>query len=372
MPIAVSGSNIVFADGSSIASGFTGFKNRIINGAMVIDQRNNGSSVTVTAGSSAIYPVDRTFANRTNGYTNNATAQRVADAPTGFNYSFKYTVGTAETPTGSMYSNIQHFIEGLNMADLGWGSAGAKTVTLSFWVKLSITGTFGFNLRSGNAGWSYASTFTYSSANTWQFVSVTIPGPTSDGTTAFPIDNSIGVGIFWDLGVGTNLTTSTLNSWQAVNILGTTGTTKINATSGATYQITGVQLEAGSSATSFEYRDYGNELRICQRYLPAFNASGTGNAILGAGYVFNSGGGAGIIVFPVQARVAPTGISASSGSHFNIDAVQGFAATAINFNAASTLSARVTCDITGATAGHGAAIRFNNSSGQLLFTGCEL
>ena len=355
MPIAVSGSNIVFADGSSIASGFTGFKNRIINGAMVIDQRNNGSSVTVTAGSSAIYPVDRTFANRTNGYTNNATAQRVADAPTGFNYSFKYTVGTAETPTGSMYSNIQHFIEGLNMADLGWGSAGAKTVTLSFWVKLSITGTFGFNLRSGNAGWSYASTFTYSSANTWQFVNVTIPGPTSDGTTAFPIDNSIGVGIFWDLGVGTNLTTSTLNSWQAVNILGTTGTTKINATSGATYQITGVQLEAGSSATSFEYRDYGNELRMCQRYYesgsanPSCFADTFGNAVWEGFYKVdkraagtltyddangNTGKIARWFTGSYSSNVTPSGLSADGTKRFsgNITGLSAGALVKVGFN----------------------------------------
>jgi hypothetical protein len=242
------------------------FKNKIINGAMVIDQRNNGSSVTVTAGSPAIYPVDRTFINRTNGYSNNATAQRVADAPAGFVYSLKYTAGTAETPTGGMYSNIQHFIEGFNIADLGWGTSDAKAVTLSFWVKLSITGTFGFNLRSTNAGWSYASTFTYSSANTWQFVSTTIPGPTIGGTDVFTNDNGLGVGIFWDLGVGPNLTTSTLNSWQAVNILGVTGTTKLNATTGATYQITGVQMEVGSSATSFEYRPYGTELQLCQRY----------------------------------------------------------------------------------------------------------
>lgn len=311
MPIAVSGSNIVFADGSSIASGFTGFKNRIINGAMVIDQRNNGSSVTVTAGSPAIYAVDRTFINRTNGYSNNATAQRVEDAPAGFNYSLKYTVGTGETPTGSMYSNIQHFIEGFNIADLGWGSANAKTVTLSFWVKISITGTFGFNLRSTNAGWSYASTFTYSSANTWQFVSVTIPGPTSGGTAVFAIDNSIGVGIFWDLGVGSNLTTSTLNSWQAVNILGTTGTTKINATSGATYQITGIQFEVGSSATSFEYRDYGNELNLCLRY---YHYIGGDTAYQSVNNVvwYTSGDAVGAFRHPVPMRTTPT--IAKSGS----------------------------------------------------------
>jgi hypothetical protein len=302
------------------------FKNRIINGAMVIDQRNNGSSVTVTAGSPAIYPVDRTFINRTNGYNNNATAQRVTDAPAGFVYSLKYTAGTAETPTGGMYSNIQHFIEGFNIADLGWGTSDAKAVTLSFWVKLSITGTFGFNLRSTNAGWSYASTFTYSSANTWQFVSTTIPGPTIGGTDVFTNDNGLGVGIFWDLGVGSNLTTSTLNSWQAVNILGVTGTTKLNATTGATYQITGVQMEVGSTATSFEYRPYGTELQLCYRYyFTSRNKLGGGGgdaAYSGwSGYTDDaythicSG-----FTFPVDMRAAPTMTIFSSANGY----VDGF------------------------------------------------
>lgn len=306
-----------------------GFKNRIINGAMVIDQRNAGASVTVTAGSPAIYPVDRTFINRTNGYSNNATAQRVTDAPPGFVYSLKYTAGTAETPTGSMYSNIQHFIEGFNIADLGWGTSDAKAVTLSFWVKLSITGTFGFNLRSTNAGWSYASTFTYSSANTWQFVSTTIPGPTIGGTDVFTNDNGLGVGIFWDLGVGPNLTTSTLNSWQAVNILGVTGTTKLNATTGATYQITGVQMEVGSSATSFDYRSIGTELALCQRYCNVYG--GEIYAVFGTmAFAFSGTGFASATTFPVEMRALPT--VAYTGNTRAVSGSDSIAVTSVAFN----------------------------------------
>jgi len=241
------------------------FRNRIINGDMRIDQRNSGAAVTVpTAGS--VFPVDRFKVERANGYVNTATAQQIADGPTGFTRSLRYTAGTAETPTGSLYSTIQQAIEGFNFADLGWGSAGASSATLSFWVKISITGTFGIILRSADATLSYATTFSYSSANTWQYVTLNIPGPTTGGTTAFTVTNGVGVTVFWELGTGPTLSTAASSSWQSVNALGVTGSTKLNSTSGATYQITGVQLEAGPTATPFERRPIGMELALCQRY----------------------------------------------------------------------------------------------------------
>jgi len=240
-------------------------RNRIINGAMTIDQRNNGASVTVPTSGEA-YPVDRFYINRANGYNNTATAQRVTDAPAGFINSIRYTAGTAETPSSAMYSNIQQFIEGFNLADLGWGAAGAQPATLSFWVKVSITGTFGVVLRSGDAGFSYPATFTVAAANTWQYVSISIPGPTNGGTAQFGVGNGVGVGVFWELGVGPSLSLSATGAWQAGNALGVTGTTKLNSTTGATYQITGVQLEEGTAASPFENRLIGTELSLCQRY----------------------------------------------------------------------------------------------------------
>jgi len=276
---------------------YTGFKNRIINGAMVIDQRNNGSAVTVTNAASSFYGVDRFFANRANGYAlSTSTVQQVSDAPAGFVRSIRYTNSTAETPTGTMYSNLQQYIEGFNIADLNWGTSNAKTVTLSFWVKISITGTFGGALRSGSADASYPFSFSYSSANTWQFVSITIPGPTI-GT--FSTTNGVGFSVNWELGVGSSLTGSATGAWQAINALGLTGGTKLNATAGATYQLTGCQLEVGSTATSFDYRPYGTELALCQRYAYPIRSglSGFGNGTTVADVA---------VTFPVEMRSVPS------------------------------------------------------------------
>jgi hypothetical protein len=342
------------------------FRNRIINGAMVIDQRNAGASVS-TSNIPNVYTLDRWMAYYT--VANKFTIQQDSSVyPAGFSYSLKITSSAATTPDSGNEYSINQIIEGYNVADLDFGLSTAKTITLSFWVRSSLTGTFGGAIRNSNGTRSYPFSYTISAANTWEQKSVTIVGDTS-GT--WQKTTSAGFLVGWSLGNGST-NQGTAGAWVSSNKMTCTGETQIVGTNGATFYITGVQLEVGSTASSFEYRSYTTELQLCQRYLPAFNASGTSNAILGAAYIFNSGGGAGIIVFPVQARIAPTGILASSGSHFNIDAVSGFAATGISFNAASTLSARVTCDISGATAGHGAAIRFNNSAGQLLFTGCEL
>lgn len=284
----------------STQSQYTGFKNRLINGDMTIDQRNNGASVTVPTSGSA-YPVDRFYVNRANGYANTATAQRVTDGPTGFVNSLRYTAGTAETPSSAMYSNIQQFIEGFNLADFGWGFAGAQPATLSFWVKVSITGTFGVVLRSANAGLSYPATFTVVSANTWQYVSINIPGPTTGGTTEFTVGNGVGVGVFWELGVGPSLSLSATGAWQAGNALGVTGTTKLNSTTGATYQITGAQLEKGAVATSFDYLPYTTELQLCQRYYEIGYYDGVGGFISGAGVSVYSW-----VNFAVRKRGNPT------------------------------------------------------------------
>lgn len=281
-----------------------GFRNRIINGDMRIDQRNAGAAVTVTNAATVFFGADRFFANRANGYALSAsTIQQVSDAPAGFVNSIKYTNSTAETPTGSFYSNLQQYIEGFNVADLSWGASGAKSVTLSFWVKISITGTFGGTLRAGNADASFPFSFSYDSANTWQFVSITIPGPTI-GT--FYTTNGVGFSVNWDLGVGPNLSASATGAWQAVNALGLTGGVKLNSTAGATYQITGVQLEAGSVATPFERRPYGTELALCQRYYYQYTAPtvmGQNGGNIGGGYSTYFGLN---IPFKVSMRTNPT------------------------------------------------------------------
>jgi hypothetical protein len=309
MSVTYGGDKITFDDGSSIASGYTLFRNRIINGAMDIDQRNNGASVTV---SGQTYAADRFLCDRTNGYSNTGTAQQVSDAPVGFVKSLRYTAGTAETPTSAMYSTIAQYIEGNNIEDLGWGTANAKAITLSFWVKISITGTFGVVLRSANAGLSYAISFTYSSANTWQLVTATVPGPT---TGTFNTDNTVGFSVNWDLGVGPTLSISATGAWQTANALGLTGGTKLNATTGATYQLTGVQLEVGSFATTFERRPYGMELQLCQRYYYRLAPVGSGLELIPG---LNPGTTSNLVKvpMPVSMRTSPSISFSSAGWGF--------------------------------------------------------
>ena len=237
-----------------------GFKNRIINGGMVIDQRNAGASVTPTNGQ---YTLDRWCANMF-ANTGKFTVQQNAGAvtpPVGFTkYLGVTSTSSYSIGVGDIYTVFQ-IIEGFNIADLAWGTANAKTVTLSFQVYSSLTGTFGGALA--NAGTrSYPFTYSIPVANTWTTISVTIAGDTS-GTWA--TDNSSGIQLRLGLGVGSTYST-TANSWAAGNYFSATGATSVVGTSGATFYITGVQLEKGSTATSFDYRPYGTELELCQRY----------------------------------------------------------------------------------------------------------
>ncbi|MFN5174857.1 MAG: hypothetical protein ACK5GA_08205 [Holosporaceae bacterium] len=234
---------------------FYGFKNRIINGAMVIDQRNVGASVAVT---SSVYVLDR-FLNYLNG-SGRYSVQRVSDAPSGFSWSAKITVTTAVSPAASDYYAFAQPIEGFNVADLGFGAAGASPITLQFWVKSSLTGTFGGYLTGGQG---FAFNYSIAAANTWEYKTVTIPGSV---TGTWPKDQTLGLMVGFDLGTGTTNSISATGAWQTANPIGVTGATKLIATNGATWQITGLQLEKGSVASTFDYRPYGLELSLCQRY----------------------------------------------------------------------------------------------------------
>lgn len=245
------------------ASQYMGFKNRIINGAMVIDQRNVGASVTVNSSSgSAFYGVDRFFAQ---GQSADGvfTVQRSTTAPTGFVNSLLATVTTADSSLGAtqVYQIVQP-IEGYNVADLGWGTANAATVTLSFWGRSSVTGTFGGSLFNATAARSYPFTYTINSANTFEQKTITISG---DTTGTWGTGNGVGIHVIFSLGCGSTLS-GTSGSWAGAQYNSATGATNLLATNGATFYITGVQLEKGSTATSFDYRPYGTELALCQRY----------------------------------------------------------------------------------------------------------
>jgi hypothetical protein len=272
-------------------------KNRIINGAMQIDQRNAGAAVTTPD----VYTVDRwqQFA----GGGGVISWQQSSTAPTGFNYSLSATVTTADTSLGtSDYYFLRQFIEGYNVADLDFGNANAKTVTLSFWVRSSLTGTFGGCLQNGGTNRFYPFAYTISAANTWEQKTVTITGDTS-GT--WLKTNGAGLGVVFALGFGTSFI-GTANAWTSSSFYTATGATNLISTNGATFYITGVQLEIGSTATPFERRLYGQELINCQRYYAKLQNDGTGSIAISAGFQISTTVAAFAINFPVTMRAEPT------------------------------------------------------------------
>jgi len=241
--------------------GSVNFRNRIINGDMRIDQRNAGAAVTINSATDT-YFVDRFLAV---GQSSDGvfTVQQSTTAPAGFVNSIIATVTTVDASIGStQFYLLQHRIEGNNVADLGFGTANAKTVTLSFWVRSSLTGTFGGSLRNTAANRSYPFTYSISVADTWEQKSITIPG---DTTGTWSTNNGIGITISFSLGDGSNRL-GTAGAWAGANYSGATGQVQVIGTLNATWYITGVQLEVGSVATPFERRPFGAELALCQRY----------------------------------------------------------------------------------------------------------
>ena len=273
-----------------------GYRNRIINGAMTIDQRNNGSSVTVNTGN-AFYSLDRYFGAGTTS-AGVFTIQQSSTAPTGFNSSALVTVTTSATPSGTDNYRFNQAVEGFNVADLNWGSANAQAVTLSFWVRSSLTGTFGGALQNSDKSRTYPFSYTISSANTWEQKIITVAG---DTTGTWLTNNGIGVLVVWCLGAADRL--GPANAWSSTRYDGVTGQVNLIGTNGATFYITGVQLEIGSEATPFEHRSYGDELRRCQRYyeksIGAYYSSGMAGDTT-TGEIYSN------INFKVTKRATPT------------------------------------------------------------------
>jgi hypothetical protein len=284
---------------------FMGFKNRIINGAMMIDQRNAGASVTPTT--NLTFTLDRwkTYLTQSSKFSVQQNAGSVTP-PAGFTNYLGITSLSAYSVLSTDYFVLSQPIEGYNTADLGWGTANAQPVTLSFRVYSSLTGTFGGSVYNNAGNRSYPFTYTVSSANTWTTVSVTIPGDTSG---AWLTNNSVGINVFFGLGVGSNFS-GAAGAWNGSLNLSATGATSVVGTSGATFYITGVQLEKGSTATSFDYRPYGTELALCQRYYWAADCGGFAYAqLMGDGQTWRVG----LFSTPTTMRASPT-ISGISGT----------------------------------------------------------
>jgi hypothetical protein len=300
----VSSTGLSLATGKTLSvGGATGspfsMKNRIINGDMVVSQRNGTSSFTPTNGS---YGLDRwTFATT---QASKFTAQQNAGSvtpPAGFTNYLGITSSSAYSITSGDIFYVRQPIEGFNIADLDFGKATAKTVTLSFWVYSSLTGTFGGALQNSAENRSYPFSYTISSANTWEQKTITIAGDTS-GT--WLTTNGIGLSVIFGLGVGSTYT-GTANAWQAAQDFAPTGATSVVGTSGATWYLTGVQLEQGSSATSFEWLPYGQEFFNCQRYYQT-PLNDIGNSAILSGNVTNGVQYFGSKTLQVAMRGTPT------------------------------------------------------------------
>jgi hypothetical protein len=292
-------------------------KNRIINGAMVIDQRNAGASVNAT--NSAVFPVDR-FYTLQSIVSTKFTAQQSATAPTGFVNSVVCTSNSAYTVGAAELFIYRQSIEGYNVADLQWGTANAKTVTLSFWVRSSLTGAFGGALNNSASDRSYPFTYTISVANTWELKSITIAG---DTTGTWLTTNGTGISVTWSLGMGSTYS-GTAGAWAAGFIGAPTGATSVVGTNGATFYITGVQLEVGSQATGFEYRQYQQELALCQRYFVNPNSSALFTAR-------GSGSTDAVFFIPLLVPLRATPSITASGSS-NLYSVAGFNAATASFS----------------------------------------
>ncbi len=345
-------------------NGTNAMKNRIINGAMMIDQRNAGASVTVNSGSD-FYAVDRWPASGESA-DGVFTVQRSSTAPAGFTNSLLATVTTADASIGSTQRYfLEQKIEGFNVADLGFGTANAQTFTLSFWVRSSVTGTFGGTFGSPSGTRYNPFSYTISAANTWEQKTVTVAGDTS-GT--WLTTTGVGLEILFSLGCGSSRK-GTAGTWAGSVYLAPTGSVDLIATNGATFYITGVQLEKGSTATSFDYRPYGTELALCRRYLPAFNYSGS--QYFAGAFTYSTTNAVGMVAFDVTPRVIPTGISVTGSFGWNSGS-GGVSLSSPAIGGGTSLNVGwIGWTGSGMTQGQGGYI-YSTGAAQILFTGCEL
>jgi hypothetical protein len=328
---------------------------------MVIDQRNNGASVVPN--SFGIYTLDRWRAWEDTDGT--ATVQQSSVVPTGFTKSLLYTTTSADSSLASgQYTCVGQFIEGFNTADLAWGTANAKTVTLSFWVRSSLTGTFGGSFANDAANRSYPFSYTISTANTFEYKTITIAG---DTTGTWETTNNSGIKIYFGLGVGSTYS-GTAGAWSGSLLFSATGATSVVGTNGATWYVTGVQLERNTTATPFEWIPYGTELQLCQRYYYKVTGDNYGSA-----FCDSTTGALGSTSFQVQMRIAPTALETSgTAAHYAIRRSAGTNTTCNavpTFNTATPFVGESVFSVaSGLTAGQGVIFRSLSSSSYLAWS----
>ena len=363
-------SGVTFNDSSlqgAAASPF-GLKNRIINGDMVIDQRNAGALINPAV---AGYTVDRWyyFQSQTSKGTIGQNAGSVTP-PTGYVNYLGFTSTSAYSINSTDQFLIQQNIEGLNTADLAWGTANARTVTLSFWVRSSLTGTFGGALQNSASNRCYPFSYTISTANTWTQISITITG---DTTGTWLTTNGTGVKVVFSLASGT-AQSSTAGAWTGTSFqTSVTGAVSVVGTNGATFYITGVQLERNTTATPFEWLPYTTELQLCQRYCVVYGREAAYNEVSGTGFAWNTTTVDLPIILSPQMRTVP---SISSSGNFQIsDGASGYSITSFTVltgqSSSLVLSIRATVS-SGLTAFRPYRIESANSTASTFTISAEL
>jgi hypothetical protein len=377
VPVGNDGETLV-ADSSTstglrYGANFAAGKNFIINGDMVVDQRNAGAAVTVNSSANFFFPVDRFYGigEVTDGVF---TLQQDSNAPAGLFKSVKATVTTADASIGASQSyNFAQRIEGQTIGSLNWGSANAKTVTLSFYVRSSVTGTFSGSMRNSASDRSYPFTYAINAANTWERKTITIPGDTS-GT--WLTTTGIGIRLAWSLGTGTTLS-GTAGAWGAGNFIGATGATNLISTLNATWYITGVQLEVGSTATAFQTATgtIQGELAACQRYYYRRTTTSQSYGEWSFGMCTSTTVFRGLVKFPTVMRIVPTAVEYSGTIRVTDNATYSAAVTAITITAAESTedNARVNATTGGSlTTNQPAFLGSNNDTAAYLGFSAEL
>jgi hypothetical protein len=343
------------------------FKNRIINGNMVISQRGTSS---FTAADN-LYTLDRWVC--AVNPASKFTVIQSSDAPAGFTNSLLVTSSSAYTVGAAEYETIVQRIEGYNIADLGFGTASAKTITISFWVKSSLTGSFGAAITNIAETRCYPFSYTINTANTWEQKSVTIPGDTSG---SWATTTSTGINLYISLGTGTNLS-GTANAWTGSTKVQPTGSVSVVGTNGATWYLTGVMLEVGTQATTFTLAggSYGAELALCQRYFQTYGygVNGTtGDSCIGSGMFYTASELLITAQFLVIMRAVPTYSCATvtngfryhrAGAATNFDTVPYFGSTSTSAAIVGSLSVPVS-----GTAGYATQVYAQASGAKINFS----
>jgi hypothetical protein len=336
-----------------------GTRNRIINGAMEISQR--GTSFAGLTNNGSQYTADRWFWNESGTATAVQTVSQDSSAPTGFVNSLKVLTTTAQAPLDATNSyKLLQVIEGYNIADLNWGTANAQPITISFWVRSSLTGTFGGFLRNYDNNRYYVFSYTINSSDTWEQKSVTIAGDTS-GT--WLTNNLTGIAVTFSMGTGSSYLTAP-GSWGSTRLEAPTGQVNVAGTLNATFYLTGVQVEVGSTATPFERRQFGTELALCQRYYFNINGGDSGGfTTIGIGGATSTTNSRNLVQHPVVMRAQPT-VSSLGGGTFSIQAFDstGSGSTIFSTSQPSRFTSYINFTTSGITAYRPTAAQLENTT----------